>query len=94
MLEEKHRHSEHNQHTFGIQAFDMIAEVLPRAPEWMQRTGLEWVWRLILEPKRFNRIYRAVIAFPITVAWDSIKAGRILQALPSVFKEVFTQLKK
>lgn len=81
--------------TIGVGgAFDMIAEVLPRAPEWMQRTGLEWVWRLILEPKRFNRIYRAVIAFPITVAWDSIKAGRILQALPSVFKEVFTQLKK
>jgi N-acetylglucosaminyldiphosphoundecaprenol N-acetyl-beta-D-mannosaminyltransferase len=46
-------------------AFAMIAGTLPRAPAWMRRFGLEWLWRLWLEPKRIGRIIRAVIVFPI-----------------------------
>lgn len=30
---------------------------VPRAPEWMQKTGMEWVHRLIQEPKRLARRY-------------------------------------
>lgn len=28
-----------------------------RAPEWMRRVGLEWAWRLALEPRRLGRRY-------------------------------------
>lgn len=32
--------------------FDFLSEINPRAPAWMQRTGFEWLWRVIIEPKR------------------------------------------
>ena len=32
--------------------FDFIAERNSRAPEWMQAAGLEWLYRLALEPRR------------------------------------------
>ena len=37
--------------------FSFVAGTLSRAPEWMQRTGLEWCWRLAQEPKRLSRRY-------------------------------------
>lgn len=52
-------------------ALDMIAGITPRAPLWMRRLGLEWLWRLFLEPKkRLPRIFRAVIIFPLLVLLD------------------------
>jgi len=45
-------------------AFDFIAGKKRRAPPWMQHLGIEWLWRLILEPRRMRRIWRAVIVFP------------------------------
>lgn len=38
-------------------AFDMHAGLLPQAPRWMQRSGLEWSYRLIREPRRLWRRY-------------------------------------
>jgi len=35
--------------------FDILAGVTARAPVWMQRCGVEWVWRLIQEPRRMSR---------------------------------------
>lgn len=39
-------------------AFDFISGRVPRAPRWMQRAGLEWLYRLIREPKRWRRMLR------------------------------------
>lgn len=36
-------------------AFDMIGGKLPRAPVWVQNSGLEWLFRLIIEPWRLKR---------------------------------------
>ena len=36
--------------------FDFIAGVVPRAPLWMQRGGLEWLYRLMKEPRRWRRM--------------------------------------
>jgi N-acetylglucosaminyldiphosphoundecaprenol N-acetyl-beta-D-mannosaminyltransferase len=36
---------------------DFEAGVLPRAPEWMQKAGLEWAYRLWREPRRLWRRY-------------------------------------
>jgi N-acetylglucosaminyldiphosphoundecaprenol N-acetyl-beta-D-mannosaminyltransferase len=33
-------------------AFDFLSGVKPEAPEWMQRAGLEWLFRLATEPRR------------------------------------------
>lgn len=38
-------------------SFDVIAGVTKRAPSWMQNAGLEWLYRLIQEPKRMWRRY-------------------------------------
>jgi N-acetylglucosaminyldiphosphoundecaprenol N-acetyl-beta-D-mannosaminyltransferase len=38
-------------------AFDFHAGLVPQAPRWMQRNGLEWVYRLIREPRRLWRRY-------------------------------------
>lgn len=38
-------------------AFDYHAGQLRRPPAWMQRRGLEWLWRLGLEPRRLWRRY-------------------------------------
>ena len=35
--------------------FDFISGVRKRAPSWMQKSGLEWFFRLIYEPKRIKR---------------------------------------
>ncbi|MBI2845102.1 MAG: WecB/TagA/CpsF family glycosyltransferase [Chloroflexi bacterium] len=37
-------------------AFDFIAGSVPRAPGWMQRIGLEWLFRLLVEPWRWRRM--------------------------------------
>jgi N-acetylglucosaminyldiphosphoundecaprenol N-acetyl-beta-D-mannosaminyltransferase len=36
---------------------DFLAGKIPRAPVWMRRSGLEWVYRLIQEPRRLFRRY-------------------------------------
>lgn len=37
--------------------FDVVAGKARRAPVWMQRTGLEWMYRVIQEPRRMWRRY-------------------------------------
>jgi exopolysaccharide biosynthesis WecB/TagA/CpsF family protein len=42
----------------GVGAFfDFSAGVVPRAPAWMNRAGIEWVYRLSREPRRMWRRY-------------------------------------
>lgn len=42
----------------GVGAFfDFTAGEVPRAPRWMRRTGIEWLWRLGREPARMWRRY-------------------------------------
>lgn len=43
---------------------DFLAGNVRRAPQWMRDSGLEWLWRLLLQPKRWPRIVRAVVVFP------------------------------
>ena len=38
-------------------SLDFIAGVTRRAPDWMQRSGLEWFYRLTQEPKRLWKRY-------------------------------------
>jgi len=47
--------------------FDFIAGIRKRAPKLMQKTGLEWLYRLLQQPSRAKRIYNATIKFSILV---------------------------
>jgi N-acetylglucosaminyldiphosphoundecaprenol N-acetyl-beta-D-mannosaminyltransferase len=38
-------------------AFDFLAGSKKQAPRWMQRSGMEWFFRLITEPRRLWRRY-------------------------------------
>ncbi|MFH0928536.1 MAG: WecB/TagA/CpsF family glycosyltransferase [bacterium] len=46
-------------------ALAMVSGHLRRAPKLFRTLGLEWLWRLALEPKRIGRIFTAVVVFPI-----------------------------
>jgi N-acetylglucosaminyldiphosphoundecaprenol N-acetyl-beta-D-mannosaminyltransferase len=39
------------------QSFDMYFGMVRRAPEWVQRCGLEWFFRFVQEPRRLFRRY-------------------------------------
>jgi N-acetylglucosaminyldiphosphoundecaprenol N-acetyl-beta-D-mannosaminyltransferase len=47
-------------------AFDFISGTKPQAPLWMQRSGFEWLFRLITEPRRLA--YRYLVGNSIFVA--------------------------
>jgi exopolysaccharide biosynthesis WecB/TagA/CpsF family protein len=62
-------------------AFDFVAGTVSRAPEWMQRSGLEWLHRLASEPRRLWRRY--LIGNPRFVAgivWDRLRGRTRYQA--------------
>lgn len=73
---------------------DMLAGSLPRAPQFMRQIGLEWLWRLFIEPKRWPRIFRAVIIFPIIVIWATILKHRFWKACYRVTLELIKLPKK
>lgn len=46
-------------------SFDFVAGLVPRAPVWMRNAGIEWLYRLYLQPwriKRMSRLPRFVLA--------------------------------
>lgn len=57
-------------------AFDYIAGNIKRAPELIRNLGLEWLYRLTQEPWRWQRIFNAVIIFPLLVLWQKIKPAK------------------
>jgi N-acetylglucosaminyldiphosphoundecaprenol N-acetyl-beta-D-mannosaminyltransferase len=38
-------------------SFELVADMVKRAPIWMQKMGLEWFFRLIVEPRRLWQRY-------------------------------------
>lgn len=56
-------------------SFDVISGRLRRAPAWMQRCGLEWLYRTIQEPKRWRRL-GALPRFMLAIAWESWRSWR------------------
>ncbi len=46
-------------------SFDVLSGKIPRAPGWMQKCGIEWVYRTLREPKRIKRIAK----IPYFIIW-------------------------
>ncbi len=53
-------------------SFDYLSGQIKRAPKLLRRIGLEWFWRLALEPNRLKRVYQATIKFPWLIAKEVI----------------------
>jgi exopolysaccharide biosynthesis WecB/TagA/CpsF family protein len=61
-------------------AFDYHAGLLRKPPGWMQRHGLEWLWRLSLEPRRLWRRY--VLLNPVYLARLGAQKAKLWDATP------------
>jgi len=62
-------------------SFDVLAGVIPRAPLWMQRHGLEWLFRLWQEPRRMWRRYlvtNTLFILLILKAWLYYRIGLLV----------------
>lgn len=46
-------------------ALDYCSGHVQRAPARVQRLGLEWMYRLFLQPERYRRMLKAVAVFPV-----------------------------
>jgi len=54
-------------------AFDLLSGRIRQAPRWMQRSGLEWLFRLAVEPRRLWRRY--LLNHPLFVARVLLQAS-------------------
>jgi N-acetylglucosaminyldiphosphoundecaprenol N-acetyl-beta-D-mannosaminyltransferase len=60
--------------TMGVGgSFDVVSGLIKRAPSWMQKTGLEWLYRVYQEPRRMFKRYLVgntkFIALMLKYAW-------------------------
>jgi N-acetylglucosaminyldiphosphoundecaprenol N-acetyl-beta-D-mannosaminyltransferase len=54
-------------------AFNFIAGSKRQAPNWIQRAGLEWLFRLVTEPRRLARRYIVYNARFVRLLWSTRK---------------------
>lgn len=66
-------------------AFDFLAGTKRQAPLWMQRNGLEWLFRLCSEPRRLWRRYAYIVPGFLFLAIGQLtrRAFRSTETLPS-----------
>ena len=66
---------------FGVgAAFDFHAGRVRQAPRWMQRSGLEWLFRLGCEPRRLWRRYlrnNPLFLFRVFCQWTGLKKYKL-----------------
>ncbi|MBI4398931.1 MAG: WecB/TagA/CpsF family glycosyltransferase [Candidatus Omnitrophica bacterium] len=63
--------------SLGIGAsIDFAAGALPRAPRWMRHYGLEWFWRLAMEPGRLWKRYLVEDMKFFWLVWQQKYQGR------------------
>lgn len=57
-------------------SFDILAGVTNRAPIWMQKCGLEWLYRLIQEPRRMWKRYLITNMIFIKLCFEAVLRAR------------------
>jgi N-acetylglucosaminyldiphosphoundecaprenol N-acetyl-beta-D-mannosaminyltransferase len=55
---------------------DFLAGTVRRAPRWMSRAGLEWLFRLVQEPRRLARRYLWNDPRFVLIVWRTLQAPR------------------
>ena len=64
-------------------AFDFLAGDKRQAPPWMQRNGLEWLFRLATEPRRLWRRYFSIVPKFIVLAGAQLLRARFGRSTPT-----------
>lgn len=54
-------------------AVDVLCGTVRKAPAVFRQLGLEWLWRLMVQPRRYPRIFRAVFVFPFIAFFDLLR---------------------
>ena len=54
-------------------AFDYLAGNIKRAPNWMQQSNMEWLYRLLQEPKR---LFKRYLETNTKFIWHAIIRGK------------------
>lgn len=57
-------------------AFDFLSGNKPQAPRWMQRSGLEWLFRLAKEPRRLWRRYASYPFLALLAVFELLGISR------------------
>ena len=57
-------------------SFDVLAGITTRAPIWMQRYGLEWIHRIIQEPRRMWKRYLVTNTIFVKLSLEAIIRAR------------------
>jgi beta-1,4-glucosyltransferase len=84
-----HRDALNSKLVFGVGAlFDFMSEAVPRAPEWVRRLRLEWLFRLSREPRRLARRYTVgAFAFALALICFQLQNVRSVQWLAEKMQE-------
>jgi N-acetylglucosaminyldiphosphoundecaprenol N-acetyl-beta-D-mannosaminyltransferase len=72
---------------------DFLAGKVSRAPVWMRRSGFEWVYRLIQEPRRLFRRYVKdlwIFSWSILAQWRALQLRQNRTYLPTVETNSFS----
>ncbi len=60
-------------------AFDYHSGAIPWAPPALRQLGLEWVFRLVLQPRLRAVRYWWSLVYVIEAAWEGIRSGRMFR---------------
>lgn len=75
---QRHRHRLNVPVIVGVGgSFDVLAGFIKRAPRWAQSLGLEWFWRLLMEPRKLWKRYLTTNSEFIWIAGREIVTRRL-----------------
>lgn len=57
-------------------SFDYLSGRVARAPRWMRRLGLEWLFRLVRQPWRLRRQITRLPRFALLALWEALRTRR------------------
>jgi N-acetylglucosaminyldiphosphoundecaprenol N-acetyl-beta-D-mannosaminyltransferase len=60
-------------------AFDVMAGFVPRAPRVMQEAGMEWAWRLMMEPRKLWKRYLVTNSAFLALLGKTLAGRKILR---------------
>jgi N-acetylglucosaminyldiphosphoundecaprenol N-acetyl-beta-D-mannosaminyltransferase len=63
-------------------SFDVIVGHVQRAPRWLQRIGMEWSWRLAMEPRKMWKRYLVTNTQFVLMAMHAIASRRRAAKMP------------
>lgn len=67
--------------------FDYLSGKVQLAPLWIRRIGMEWLFRLVMQPWRWRRILR-VLLFGLLVVWAAITGSGAIDRRSGITRDL------